>query len=73
MKNATETGRMSRSYRSDSRKEWANEGTRQVDYGSLSASMAVGTSFGIPRGFVVMKQASEKAKDEDRNNGKFFD
>ena len=64
---------MSRIYRSGSRKEWANEGTRQADYGRLSASMAVGTGIGIPRGFVVMKQTSDKAENEDHNNGKFLD
>jgi hypothetical protein len=34
--------------------------------------MAVGTSVGIPGGLMVMKKASEKSENEDRNNGNWF-
>jgi hypothetical protein len=35
--------------------------------------MAVGTSIRIPLGVMVMKQASEKSENDERNNGNSLD
>jgi hypothetical protein len=69
MKNSRESGRRSESYRSDSSEEWGRKGPREIDYGCLSSGMAVGTSVGITRGVMMMKQASEKSEYNDCNNG----
>jgi hypothetical protein len=73
MNNLTKMGSPGWSYRSDGRKRRGNQGTGRIYHSRLNAGMAVGTSGRIRRRLVVMKQAAEQSKNEDRNNGESLD
>ena len=73
MYNSGKTRGAAWSYQSDNCERGGSQGDAQIDHRPLKAGMAVGARVEIPRGFVVMDQASEESENEDHNNGESLD
>ena len=73
MYNSGKTSGAAWSYQSDNCERGDSQGDGQVDYWPLKAGMAVRACVEIPRGLVVMDQASEGSENENHNNGESLD
>ena len=73
MYNSGKARRAAWSYPSDNCERGGSQGDAQIDHRPLKAGMAVGARVEIPRGLVVMDEASEESENEDHNNGESLD